>query len=149
MKRKNLISSIVMAGAILATSVALAPAASADPTASICGSGYHTVYGPKWVYSYYNVYAGDVYIAYNSSNGYNCAYLNLGSSTTKGSLGWQHSIQIKSANGRSSSPDGGYFNSYAGPVYVYSPSDCVAAVGYITDPKANDKRYDTLWQACS
>ncbi|GAA4620855.1 hypothetical protein GCM10023196_006460 [Actinoallomurus vinaceus] len=149
MKRKSLISSIVMAGAILAGSVALAPAASADPTASICGSNYHTVYGPKWEYSYYNVYAGDVYIAYNASNGYNCAYFYIGDSTTKGSLGWQHAIQIKSANGGSSVVNAGRFNSFAGPVYVYSPSDCVKAVGYVTDPKGNDRWYDTGWKACT
>ena len=148
MKRKRLISSIVMAGAIAATSVALAPAASADPTASVCGSSYHKVYGPKYVYSYYGIYSGDVYIAYNASNGYNCAFLYLSDSTTKGSLGWVHAIQIKSANGSSSSVDAGKYNSYAGPRYVYSPSDCVKAVGYITDPRGNDKWYDTGWQAC-
>ena len=144
MKRKGLVSAIAVAGAIVGSSVALAPAASADETATICGSSYHTVYGPYSTYTNTGTFAGNVYISYNSSNGYNCAYSTVSAATK----GYYRDIVLESQAGDSSPSDSGYFNSFAGPVYLRAPGKCVKAAGYVTTPAGSDDWFDTGWHAC-
>ncbi|MCO6010049.1 hypothetical protein NE236_34280 [Actinoallomurus purpureus] len=151
MRSKRIVTAMAMAGAIVGTSIAVAPAAMAD-TASICGSSYHTVWGPKSVYTEIGIYAGSVYIGYNSSNGYNCAYLTV-SSQTVASHGYRHSVTIMNTKtGDQSPPDDGAYNSFAGPVYVKAVDACVKAWGTVTytrgDGLDGDGYYNTGAVAC-
>ncbi|MCO6009577.1 hypothetical protein NE236_31860 [Actinoallomurus purpureus] len=118
-----MVAAVAATGAIVGTGVAVAPAAMASD--AFCGSSYNQIWGPHSIYTQQGHYAGDVYLTYSSSTGKNCAYFLI-SSGTRGSLGYGHSIRIENeSNYNSSQPDSGYFEKFAGPVYVYAPNACV------------------------
>jgi hypothetical protein len=141
-----------MTGMVAGASLALAPAASADQSPSVCGSSYRTVYGPMAVYTGNRVFAGYVYVAYSSSTGNNCAYFTV-SPATKASTGYKHSVTIRnSSTGRQSKKDEGAYNSFAGPVYIKAPGACVEAWGTVSYPTSpiggKTGYYDTYKVAC-
>lgn len=112
MKIRSMIAAVAATGAIAGTGVAVAPAAMAD---SICGSGYTQFYS-KAISTTTGIPAGTVRV-FDSPNNYKCAYFTV-STSTKGSDGWNHSINIEPSAGGTAHHDSGYYNSYAGPVYA-------------------------------
>jgi hypothetical protein len=143
MKSRIRRASVVSATAVFTAGIALvgagtAEAAPSNSVSAICGSGY------RWVDTYpvsYTSISGVTYelgqaiLAYNPSNGYNCAYTykqNLADHVNfYGSPTWT-GIKLLT-EGSTWATQYGNFSYYAGPVYRYGKDRAVklvADVGY-------------------
>ncbi|WDZ88574.1 spore-associated protein A [Nocardiopsis sp. HUAS JQ3] len=103
--------------------VSASPAAAATYGGE-CGSGYGVVnqdsIGSK----------GTVFLTYNSSNGYNCVVAkrnNPGSAVLI-----EAGLSISPAGNHWDVFDGGYYTTYAGPIYLNAANRCVDWMGRIT-----------------
>ncbi|MCO6009578.1 hypothetical protein NE236_31865 [Actinoallomurus purpureus] len=137
MKIRSMIAAFAATGAMAGTGVAIAPAAMAD---SICGAGYTQFYSVD-IYAPVHLYAGTVKV-FDSPNNSKCVYFTV-SSSTKGSDGWSHSINISPHNSTASHHDTGYYNSYAGPLWESAPT-CVDVWGSVSGPDDKTFSYPNL-----
>ncbi|PDP89450.1 spore-associated protein A [Glycomyces fuscus] len=110
--------------------VSASPAAAAT-YGNECGSGYVVVnqdnIGSK----------GTVFLTYNSSNGYNCVVAkrnNPGSAVLV-----EAGLSISPAGNHWDVYDGGYFTTYAGPIYLNAAGRCVDWMGRITGTQGGDE----------
>ncbi|NYH54842.1 MULTISPECIES: spore-associated protein A [Nocardiopsis] len=110
--------------------VSASPAAAATYGGE-CGSGYKVVnednIGSK----------GTVYLTYNSSNGYNCVVAkrnNPGSAILM-----EAGLSVSPAGNHWDVYDGGYYTTYAGPVYLHASGQCVDWMGRITGTEGGDR----------
>jgi len=105
---------------------------------AICGSGYSVIDSAVSEGHYY------MYLLYNSSNGKNCAVTlkqaNLGTKTLT-------DVYIIPESG-TPDEDYGSFTSYAGPVYVYAPGECITWGGFAT-VSGTTYSYNSPWEHCS
>lgn len=95
-----------------------------------CGSGY--VQKDSMALSNLGV----VYLTYNSSNGYNCVVTVRANPGTK--LYMEAGVQLYGSDTYKN--DFGLYTTYAGPVYVHAPGQCINWWGHIdTEFKEKDK----------
>jgi hypothetical protein len=116
------LASVCTAGALFAAAPAQA-ASAADTAASICGAGF-------WPDSngVFNIDGGTIYVSYNGYT--DCAVLiktvDVGTPTPTmvyvGPNGY-------GGNQNNDGMDNGYFTTYAGPVYVDAPGECIEVAG--------------------
>ncbi|MEU2941963.1 spore-associated protein A [Nocardiopsis alba] len=126
--RKSLIAAVVVA-LLSAIAVGLSPsAASAAPYNGACGTGYN-------VLDSRDIIGATVYVTYNPSNGYNCAATIRDSSGAAVSMG----AAIKRSSASTWVVDDGSYTTYAGPVYVHAPGQCIDWAGYY-GPTSNEVR---------
>lgn len=103
-----------------ATVVGLSPStASAAPYNGVCGDGY-TVLDSR------DISGATVYVTYNASNGHNCV------TTIRNNPGTAHPMGagIRLGSDGPQITDEGSFTTYAGPVYMHAPGQCVDWAGY-------------------
>ncbi|GIE36795.1 spore-associated protein A [Actinoplanes italicus] len=89
-----------------------------------CGSGYGVVnsaaIGSK----------GTVFLTYNASNGYNCVVAKRNSAGSAVLV--EAGLAIHPVGSHWTKFDGGYFTSYAGPLYLSAADKCVDWMGRIS-----------------
>lgn len=129
---KKLIVLVLMTLASMITLVGTAPTASA---VTVC-SGSQT--GATQYVTYNGTRVAALKVFYNGSTGNNCAqFEHLGPAagvTRYTSVLLQRCSQTAPGNGctvNAQAFDEGYYSSYAGPVHVYAPNNCVRARGQI------------------
>lgn len=83
-----------------------------------CGSGY-SVIDSEATGQGQDGAGGVTYLTYSSSNGYDCVV----TVNTTGSTEWLDA-RVEAHNGTWVTDDG-HYTSYAGPVYVYAPKECI------------------------
>ncbi|WP_034263975.1 hypothetical protein [Actinospica robiniae] len=129
MKISKRAKALALAGTFAATALVAAAgpaqAASASTAASICGSGF-------WADASYSLPGGIIYVSYNGST--DCAVLmktvNVGTPTwTKAYIGLDGRPGTGYGGNQGDGMDDGQFTTYAGPVYVYAPHECINAAG--------------------
>ncbi|REE94748.1 spore-associated protein A [Thermomonospora umbrina] len=98
--------------AVAAVGTATAPAQAATNYNGACGAGYTVI-------DKLDVYRGVTYLTYN--NGWNCA---VTVTDTPGTSQYIRAMIARSRDGQWIR-DEGYYTQYAGPVYVYAPSECI------------------------
>ncbi|NMO49795.1 spore-associated protein [Actinoplanes sp. TBRC 11911] len=144
---KTIIGRVAAAGAAL---VAAATALTAGPGAAyasdvnpysasaLCGSGYKVVASHGIEGALYT------YLLYNSSNGNNCAVtLKQKNFTTKDTT----DVYILSQDTHQSKEDFKPYTSYAGPIYMHAPGECVKFGGQVMYGNLIYK-WDSDWVAC-
>jgi hypothetical protein len=134
------IAAAALAGAsALAIVPGVANASDVNPNSAsaLCGSGYKVVDHHATEGAFYT------YLLYNSSNGKNCAVtLKQKSLTTKNTT----DVYLISANGKTAE-DFGSYTSYAGPIYLSAPGECVKYGGSVMYGNTI-YTYDSNWEAC-
>lgn len=107
----------------VATLATAAPAQAASYGGE-CGSGYAVVnsdaIGTK----------GTVFLTYNASNGYNCVVAKRNSAGTAVLV--EAGLAVHPVGTHWTKFDGGYFTSYAGPLYLSAADKCVDWMGRIS-----------------
>ncbi|GJF31718.1 hypothetical protein KNE206_44180 [Kitasatospora sp. NE20-6] len=124
--KQNLARVGVAVVATAAAVVAVPSVAQAAGYNGVCGSGYRVV-------DSMSLAGGTAFLTYNSSTGQNCAV------TVRNSTGSPVYVlaSIRVAVGGSLwHKDGDYYGTYAGPVYVYAPGQCIDWVAQIDDDSA-------------
>ncbi len=117
---KTAVAGFGVLAAAAAAVVALPGAADAASYGSECGAGY-SVIDQMTVPNY-----GTVYLTYNSSNGYNCVVTDRDDPGTK--LLMMAEIDLTSdvnSGGGNGQEDEGDYSTFAGPVYMYAPGECI------------------------
>jgi hypothetical protein len=131
---------IAAAGAIAlaAASVSVLPSTAASAAQVSCGSGYYRIDSYPLKRSGSSG-GGVLYLYYNSSNGYNCAYTLA--------TQWVGTTKLMGVSLRASSTDADfgkydwdYYKYFAGPVYAYAPHACVTLDGEVDSPDGT-RRY--------
>jgi hypothetical protein len=144
---KTIIGRVATAAAALvavATAVVAGPGAAyasdVNPASAtgLCGSGYKIVATHATEGAFYT------YLLYNSSNGKNCAVTfkqkNL---TTKNTT----DVYLISQDTHRTAEDFGSYTSYAGPIYLTAPGECVKFGGEVMYGNLI-YTYDSDWVAC-
>jgi hypothetical protein len=131
----------VVAGATaLAVGPGAAYASDVNPNSAsaLCGSGYKVIQTHATEGAFYT------YLLYNSSNGKNCAVTlkqkNLGTKNTT-------DVYLLSQKTQKSAEDFGSYTSYAGPIYLSAPGECVKFGGSVMYGNTI-YTYDSPWAAC-
>lgn len=136
---KSVLRRTLTAGTVIALtagvgvlSAGTANAATSNSVSAICGSGY------RWVKTYPVSYRwgngveyllGQAVLAYNPSNGYNCAYTyKQNIADRNGFYGYPTWTGIKLSAGNGWAVDYGNYKYFAGPVYRYGTGRTVALV---------------------
>ncbi|HEX2313500.1 MAG TPA: hypothetical protein VHJ17_07210 [Thermomonospora sp.] len=98
----------------------------------------------------YDKVLGTVYLGYNASNGYNCAY-TLKNKNAEPVNFWGHPTRtgVKLlTEGSTWAVDYGKYKYYAGPVYRYGRDRCVKLVADVTSSSGINAHAATGWVAC-
>jgi hypothetical protein len=125
--------------AALAIAPGVANASDVNPVSAsaLCGSGYKVIDHHATEGAFYT------YLLYNSGNGKNCAVTlkqkNIGSKNTT-------DVYLISKNGKTAE-DFGSYTSYAGPIYLSAPGECVKYGGSVMYGNTI-YTYDSPWEAC-
>jgi len=91
----------------------------AAPYNGVCGSGYVVIDSLPLT-------GGTIYLTYNSGNGYNCVV------TVRSSPGTPLPMDAYvGLSGNELNDDFGHYTTYAGPVYVHAPHQCIDWGGWI------------------
>ncbi|MEO3786170.1 spore-associated protein A [Actinocorallia sp. B10E7] len=119
------------AAALAGTLVAAAPA-SAATYGGECGSGYKVVnsdaIGTK----------GTVFLTYNSSTGKNCAIAKR--NTVGSAVLVEVGLGVYPVGSHWPAFQGGYFTSYAGPIYLSAAGRCVDWMGRISGTEGGERK---------
>jgi hypothetical protein len=131
------------------------PVAAAQPTAAKtstagakvapnrCGTGYRQIDTAKL--NHFGPTFGDVYLYYNESNGYNCAFteklIDRGMPTPV-------SVRLCRQSDGHCVSDSGNYRYYAGPVYLYAANTCVRWGGSVTAQDGREDSYWSPWEHC-
>lgn len=117
--------------ALAATLLAATPA-SAATYGGECGSGY-TVVNSDPIGS-----KGTVFLTYSSSTGKNCVVAKRNSAGSAVLV--EAGLSVNPVGNHWPAYDGGYFTSYAGPIYVSAAGKCVDWMGRITGTEAGKRK---------
>lgn len=103
-----------------------APAGAAGP----CGSSYSRI-GVYSVSKGDGTRTGTLEVHYSSSTGKNCA-LTYGYGPYANTTSWKR-VTISRGDGSGENTDAGRYTTYAGPVYVSAPGQCIDVAGTVPD----------------
>ncbi|WP_157877421.1 spore-associated protein A [Streptomyces odonnellii] len=129
--KKRVIATIAAAVSIGGFTVAVAPGASAAPAGAYgCAGSEIDTYavktsgGATW---------GTIHLYYDSSTGLNCAVNVKTSAGYAGTPSITWVALARSSDGKSDL-DSGNFSSYAGPVTISAPGQCITVSGVVRNP---------------
>ncbi|MFJ1706897.1 spore-associated protein A [Kitasatospora sp. NPDC088346] len=112
--------------AAVGSAVAVPSAAQAASYNGVCGSGYNVIDSIELA-------GGTAFLTYNSSTGKNCAVTVR--NIPGGPVYVIANIRV-AVEGSPWQKDGDYYSTYAGPVYVYAPGQCIDWVSAIDEDLA-------------
>jgi hypothetical protein len=121
MRAKKLIAGgFTAASVMVAVSAISAAPASAATYNGVCGTGYKVVNST-------DIGVGNIFLTYNSSNGYNCVV------TVRDNpyLPVYMLAEVKRSSVERWAFDSGQYTAFAGPVYTYGANSCVDWAGEI------------------
>ncbi|MGW7462362.1 hypothetical protein [Streptomyces sp. NPDC054797] len=124
---RNLLA--IVTGVVAISTLAAVPAQAQTINSGSCGAGYYQQDAYPLGDNLGATGAGVLFLYYNSSTGKNCAILRRDESfIASGGMG----VTLKSSGGGATSDGGSSYRSYAGPIYLYAPNQCVYLSGWIT-----------------
>ena len=124
-KALAVIGTVTAATAVLGAAGPAQAASAASYAAAVCGSGF----SPDGVFG---LDGGTIYVSYNGST--DCAVLMKSAYVGTATNTWVFIGHANGAGGGYGGPDGdgnddGWYTTYAGPVYVYAPHECIEVGG--------------------
>ncbi|GHH70594.1 hypothetical protein GCM10017673_22720 [Streptosporangium violaceochromogenes] len=129
---KKAATAVVLAATALAGALATASPASAATYGGECGAGYAVVnsagIGGK----------GTVFLTYNSSTHKNCVVAKRNSAGSAVLV--EAGLSISPAGSHWDVYDGGYYTSYAGPIYLSAAGRCVDWMGRVSGTEGGKRR---------
>lgn len=120
----------LLAGASLAATTTLVAGAAPAGATGPCGSSYSRV-GVYAISRGDGTRTGTLEVYYSSSTGKNCA-LTYGYGAYADTKSWKR-VTISRGDGSGEDTDAGQYKTYAGPVYVSAPGQCIDVAGTVPD----------------
>ena len=120
----------LLAGTALAATTTLVAGAAPAGAAGPCGSSYSRI-GVYAISRGDGTRTGTLEVYYSSSSGKNCA-LTYGYGSFANTTSWKR-VTISRGDGSGEVTDAGHYKTYAGPVYVSAPGQCIDVAGTVPD----------------